>query len=108
MGSLRIAIIPDMLEAMHTSRHQKEALLDAARQEIIAQNIADLTFGFVCVQQCVLWIRGTTETIAALRPFLDAQGRYYEIYGGTETDSDVPQREKGGTGSNPSPEVREQ
>jgi|GEM_PF-3624540 len=80
MPALRIAIIPNALEAMQISHKGKETLLDLACQNICAQNIAHLEFGFASAMQCSLWVSGTPAAIAALRTYLDRRHLSYEQY----------------------------
>lgn len=99
MPALRIAVIPNVLEATQKSPQEKEALLDRTCQDIAALKIAHLEFGFASAFQCALWVSGPSEAIGALRAHLDQEHTSYEAYETSSFDSEDTQPEDYGNGN---------
>ncbi|MFH0851478.1 MAG: hypothetical protein V1876_01895 [Candidatus Peregrinibacteria bacterium] len=95
MPFLRIAIIPDITEALRTPMTEKEMLLESTRDGIVARRIADLKFGSACTMQCALWVNVPAATIQALQTHLDERGMSYEVYEGDDSQAERDERRSG-------------
>jgi len=97
MPALRIDIIPNLLEARQKLPQEKEGLLNLVREDVAAQHIAGLVFGFACtLQQCLLWVKVPSESLTTLQTFLDGKNIQYDVYDETMDDPNKQRAEDKG------------
>lgn len=81
MPTLRIELLP-LEQSVRNARTFNETLIQSAREALVAQRINGIRFGASVTMQCVLWVCGSQEAMAAVQAFLDRQNIHYTAYEG--------------------------
>jgi len=77
MCALRIEFMK-LDEAVRCDAERKHAVLEEGIQQIVAQNITNLSIGRRLEFQCVVWVNGPPEAMKTLQTSLDERGLVYE------------------------------
>lgn len=89
MASLRIAFIPNLMQAVQSEPTASEAILERGIQQIEEQKITGISVSSRLRMQGVVWVEGPPEALARLKRYLHTSGLSYEEFNGTPGNAAV-------------------